>query len=76
MKDQFRSDGRIGSVNAPLLIMHGERDRVVPFRQGEQLFALANEPKQFVRFADGGHEDLDRYDHLAAARKFLAQHLP
>jgi fermentation-respiration switch protein FrsA (DUF1100 family) len=76
MKDQFRSDGRIGSVNAPLLIMHGERDRVVPFRQGERLFALANEPKQFVRFADGGHEDLDRYDHLAAARKFLAQHLP
>jgi fermentation-respiration switch protein FrsA (DUF1100 family) len=75
MKDQFRSDDRIGKVTAPVLVMHGARDRIVPFRMGEQLFALANEPKQFVRFADGGHEDLDRYDHLAAARKFIAQHL-
>jgi fermentation-respiration switch protein FrsA (DUF1100 family) len=75
MKDQFRSDARIGKVRAPVLIMHGERDRVVPFRLGERLFALANEPKAFVRFPDGDHEDLDRYDHLAAARKFLAQYL-
>lgn len=75
MKDQFRSDDRIGKVKAPVLIMHGARDRIVPFRLGERLFALANEPKQFVRFADGGHEDLDRYDHLAAARKFIAQYL-
>ncbi|MGD9924269.1 MAG: alpha/beta hydrolase [Pseudorhodoplanes sp.] len=75
MKDQFRSDERIGKVKAPVLVMHGARDRVVPFRLGERLFALANEPKQFVRFADGGHEDLDRYDHLAAARDFLAQYV-
>jgi fermentation-respiration switch protein FrsA (DUF1100 family) len=75
MKDQFRSDGRIGKVTAPVLIMHGVRDRVVPFRLGERLYAMANEPKAFVRFPDGDHEDLDRYDHLAAARQFLAQHL-
>lgn len=75
MKDQFRSDERIGRVRAPVLVMHGERDRVVPFRLGEQLYAMANQPKDFVRFADGGHEDLDRYDHLAAARKFIAQHV-
>jgi fermentation-respiration switch protein FrsA (DUF1100 family) len=75
MKDQFRSDARIGKVTAPLLIMHGTADRIVPFRLGERLYALANEPKAFVRFADGGHEDLDRYDHLSAARKFLSEHL-
>ena len=34
MKDQFRSDLRIGKVTAPLLILHGERDRVVPFDLG------------------------------------------
>ena len=75
MKDQFRSDERIGKVKAPLLIMHGTRDRVVPIRFGERLFDIANQPKEFVRFANGGHEDLDRYDHLSAARKFLSQHL-
>jgi len=75
MKDQFRSDARIGKVTAPLLIMHGTADRIVPFRLGERLYALANAPKAFVRFADGGHEDLDRHGHLAAARKFLGEHL-
>jgi hypothetical protein len=73
MKDQFRFDERIGKVRAPVLIMHGERDRVVPFRLGQQLYAMANEPKQFVRFPDGGHEDLDRYDHLQAARVFMSR---
>jgi uncharacterized protein len=47
----------------------------VPIRFGEKLFALANEPKQFVRFPGGGHEDLNDHNHLKAARDFLAQHL-
>ena len=53
MKDPFRSDTRIGKVTVPLLMLHGERDGVVPIALGERLFALANEPKRFVRFAGG-----------------------
>ncbi len=73
MKDQFRSDERIARVKAPLLIMHGRRDSVVPFRLGERLFELAPEPKRFVRFADGGHEGLDSYGALAEVKKFLEE---
>ena len=76
MKDQFRSDARIGKVTAPLLILHGARDAVVPIALGERLFALANEPKRFVRFANGGHEDLDQYGAQAAVRQFLAETAP
>jgi len=54
MKDQFRSDLRIAGVTAPLLFLHGERDWVVPIALGERLYALANEPKQFMRFSDAG----------------------
>src|SRR5260370_450493 len=36
MRDQFRSDQRIGAVRAPLLIMHGTRDWVVPIALGER----------------------------------------
>ena len=50
IKDSFRSDERIGRVKAPLLVLHGEQDRIVPIRFGERLFALANEPKRMVRF--------------------------
>jgi uncharacterized protein len=48
MKDQFHSDERIGKVHVPLLVMHGERDPGINIRFGRRLFALANEPKQFV----------------------------
>ena len=76
MKDQFRSDMRIGSVTAPLLVLHGARDGVVPIGLGERLFSLANEPKQFVRFADGAHHDLDRHGAIDAVRQFIAQIAP
>jgi uncharacterized protein len=72
MKDQFRSDERIGKVKAPLIIMHGVHDRIVPYAMGEKLFALANQPKHIVRFLDGGHEDLDANGALNAVARFLA----
>jgi hypothetical protein len=72
MKDQFRSDTRIGKITAPLMIMHGVHDRVVPYAMGEQLFDLANQPKHLVRFLDGGHEDLDGNGALDAVGRFLA----
>jgi hypothetical protein len=71
MKDTFRSDQRIGKVTAPVLVLHGDCDRVIPIGSGERLFSLANEPKQFVRFAQGGHDDLDRHGALDAVRRFL-----
>jgi fermentation-respiration switch protein FrsA (DUF1100 family) len=72
MKDQFRSDERIGKVTAPLLILHGVKDDTVPFAMGQQLFALANKPKHIVKFLDGGHEDLDNNGALIAVGRFLA----
>jgi uncharacterized protein len=71
MKDPFHSDRRIARVKAPLLVLHGERDPTIPITFGERLFVLAHEPKQFVRFPDGGHNDLDDYGATATARKFV-----
>jgi fermentation-respiration switch protein FrsA (DUF1100 family) len=71
MRDQYRSDLRIGRVTAPLLILHGAGDTVIPIAYGERLFALAHEPKRFVRFPDGGHEDLDRFGAQAVVKAFL-----
>lgn len=72
LRDSFHSDRRIGSVRAPLLVMHGVKDRVIPIRFGARLFALANEPKRMVRFADADHVYSDDIGMLAAARDFLA----
>ena len=72
MKDQFHSDERIGKVTAPLLILHGFQDQIVPYAMGERLFELANQPKHIVKFLDGGHEDLDANGALHAVARFLA----
>jgi fermentation-respiration switch protein FrsA (DUF1100 family) len=72
MRDQFRSDERIGRVKVPLLIMHGTNDPVIPIALGERLFAIAHEPKQFVRFAGGGHENLDNFGAIETARQFIS----
>jgi fermentation-respiration switch protein FrsA (DUF1100 family) len=72
MRDQFRSDQRIARVTAPLLIMHGGRDSTILIGFGERLFALAHEPKQFVRFPEGGHNDLDQFGAMETARRFVS----
>jgi fermentation-respiration switch protein FrsA (DUF1100 family) len=71
MRDPFRSDLRISRVSAPLLVMHGTGDVTIPIAFGERLFALAHEPKQFVRFPGGGHDDLDNFGAIETARGFI-----
>ena len=71
VRDRFHSDQRIARVTAPLLIMHGARDPTIPLRFGERLFALAHQPKQFVRFPEGGHNDLGDFGAVETARRFI-----
>ena len=72
MKDQFRSDARVGAITVPTLVLHGELDRVVPIAFGERLYAAIRAPKRFVRFANGEHEGLDAHGAIAEVRDFLA----
>lgn len=72
MYDQFRSDLVIGKVQGPLLVLHGQRDGVIPFNQGEALFALANPPKRFISFPQGDHNDLRTHGSITEVQRFLA----
>lgn len=71
MRDQFPSSERIARVTVPLLVMHGTNDLVISIVFGERLFALAHEPKQFVRMMDGGHDNLDSFGAIETARLFI-----
>src|SRR5207244_11581175 len=53
--DRFDSRSRIGRVSAPILVLHGERDRIVPVRFGRALFDAASEPKERWFAAEAGH---------------------
>jgi uncharacterized protein len=58
MKDQFRSRDHIAAIRAPLLILHGETDQVIPFGFGKRLFEVARDPKTFLSLGPTGHEAL------------------
>jgi fermentation-respiration switch protein FrsA (DUF1100 family) len=71
IKDPFHSDLRMSKVTAPVLILHGERDNVVPIALGEQLYGLITAPKRFVRFPNAGHNDLGVHGALDVAKPFI-----
>ena len=59
--DPFPNLKRIGNVKCPVLIMHGTKDNVIPYRHGEALFALAHEPKRFVPVISDDHNLLPNH---------------
>jgi uncharacterized protein len=53
--DRFDSLDSIGKIRAPLIVLHGDADPVVPFALGKRLFDAAPEPKRFVAIPNGTH---------------------
>lgn len=82
--DRYPSLVRIGSVTCPLLMIHGRLDRIVPFEQGQRLFAAApavsgnGVPKRFVELPHAGHNDMMYVaaDEIHSALRDFLQSLP
>jgi uncharacterized protein len=71
IRDRFDSLSRIDRVAAPLLILHGARDMVVPIRHGRALLAAATAPKEGWFSPAAGHENLAQFGALEAAMSFI-----
>jgi fermentation-respiration switch protein FrsA (DUF1100 family) len=66
--DAYPSLRRIAGLRAPLLVLHGEDDDIVPLAHGRALFEAAPQPKEIHVFPRLGHNDLlARAGHEAAA---------
>jgi pimeloyl-ACP methyl ester carboxylesterase len=55
--DKYDSLAKIKNVHAPLLMLHGQRDEIIPLAHARTLFAAANDPKQMVVYPDLHHTD-------------------
>ncbi|MGH6815064.1 MAG: alpha/beta hydrolase, partial [Hyphomicrobiaceae bacterium] len=71
MQDRYETMSFIGAIRAPLLVVHGERDTIIPVAMGRAVFAAANEPKEIVTFPAAGHNDLSRYGIYEAVQGWL-----
>ena len=51
LKDKYESKNKIKNIKSPILVLHGRKDKIVPFYMGEKIFEIANNPK-FKYFTD------------------------
>ncbi len=71
LKDRFESISYIKDVKAPLLVLHGERDRIVPPRLGQKLFAAAPGPKVAYFIEEATHYTLYEHGAFEKVKTFL-----
>eukprot|EP00252_Welwitschia_mirabilis_P009796 TRINITY_DN22674_c1_g1_i2.p1 TRINITY_DN22674_c1_g1~~TRINITY_DN22674_c1_g1_i2.p1 ORF type:complete len:188 (+),score=37.72 TRINITY_DN22674_c1_g1_i2:768-1331(+) len=71
--DIYKNIDKIGSVNCPVLILHGTSDEVVDFSHGKQLWELCKEKYEPLWLKGGGHCNLELYpEYLRHLRKFIS----
>ena len=55
---QFNLQEKLTHVSLPLLMVHGENDKIVPIKYGKQVFELARQPKRWYTVPGAGHNDV------------------
>ncbi len=54
---RFDAASRIGQVRAPVLVVHGSEDRLIPPELGRALYERAPQPKRWVLVEGGSHHN-------------------
>lgn len=75
--DKWNSMDYVGRLGAPLLVVHGARDRTIPPRYSRRLFDAAPEPKEYFLLEEGDHNTL--YESSQVPEKvieFIHRHIP
>jgi uncharacterized protein len=57
LKTKFDNIGKIKKLRIPVLVIHGDRDSIVPYELGEKLYEAANQPKKFYTIPGADHND-------------------
>jgi fermentation-respiration switch protein FrsA (DUF1100 family) len=71
--DRFDSLSVIGAVRAPVLVIHGARDRIIPLAMGRAIYAAAPDPKELWIAEEAGHVDLVEAGAIEAAGEFVSR---
>ena len=73
LKDKYESRKKVNDIKSPVLVMHGKKDKIVPFYMGEQMFETLSTLK-FSYFNDKDDHMMEyNEDLLASIKNFLDQ---
>lgn len=76
INQHFNSITKIKSLKVPLLIIHGNRDELIPMSMAEQLYANAPQSKQLVTIAEANHNNLPQVggsEYFSNLKQFIEQ---
>lgn len=73
LKDKYDNLSKIREIKSHLIVVHGVRDRVVPYAFGEKLFNAAPEPKSMVTIEEADHNNLAEFDVAGKVLSLLAE---
>lgn len=57
-KNKLDTASKLAGVRCPVLVVHGDRDEIIPASQGRRLFEAAPDPKRLIIIEGAGHNDL------------------
>ena len=60
--DRYPSIDRIGSLAAPVMVIAGDRDDIVPEPLSRKLYDAAPDPKRYLLVPGAGHNDPELFD--------------
>ncbi len=69
--DRYDTMRYLGSLKAPLLVIHGEADEVIPVSMGRAVYAAANKPKEIATLPGAGHSDHHLFGSYEAVLRWL-----
>jgi fermentation-respiration switch protein FrsA (DUF1100 family) len=72
-KERYDSIDRIAKINAPFLLVHGEKDIAINVSSADRLFKAAIEPKRYVRYQDGTHLNLHALGLMDEMKDFMTE---
>jgi fermentation-respiration switch protein FrsA (DUF1100 family) len=73
VRDRFDSAAIIRGIRAPLIVLHGTADSIVPVKFGQALFERAKDPKSAHWIKGAGHNNLYDFTAAEAVDGFLAR---
>ena len=71
LKDKYDSEKKIKNIQSPLLVMHGEVDKIVPFWMGKKIYDIAKTPKYYYFSKYDNHMMEYNENLLTELKKFI-----
>jgi len=71
MRDRYETLRYLDRVKAPILVVHGEQDAIIPVEMGRKVARSATSPTEIITFRRAGHSDHGKFGSFEATNEWI-----